>query len=126
MDGDGVGHASRCGRDTTVARRTHLLHDAGLPLGEGDVTTRLVLDELDLNLATLAAGLVVVIVVVVGGGAGALALDAAVLGPAIVEVVVFLVVVGGILDQLGRHDGLCTDDYCFRSGRVTLSGRVGG
>lgn len=39
---------------------TDLLHDAGLSLGEGDVTTRLVLDELDLDLSSLAAGLVLV------------------------------------------------------------------
>lgn len=41
------------------------------------MATRLVLDELDLNLSSLAAGLVVVIVVVVGRGARTL--DAAVL-----------------------------------------------
>jgi hypothetical protein len=52
--------------------RTHLLHDAGLALREGDVATRLVLDELDLNLPTLAAGLVVVVIVVVGGRTRAL------------------------------------------------------
>jgi hypothetical protein len=51
---------------------THLLHDTGLALGEGNVSTRLVLDELDLNLPALAAGLVVVVVVVVGGRARAL------------------------------------------------------
>jgi hypothetical protein len=33
----------------------HLLHNTGLALGKGDVATRLVGDELDLNLATLAA-----------------------------------------------------------------------
>lgn len=32
----------------------YLFHDTGLSLGESDVTTRLVLDELDLNLAPLA------------------------------------------------------------------------
>jgi hypothetical protein len=45
---------------------THLLHDAGLALGKGNVPARLVLDELDLNLAALAAGLVIIVVVVVG------------------------------------------------------------
>jgi hypothetical protein len=45
---------------------TYLLHDAGLALGEGDVATRLILDELDLDLSALAAGLVIIIVVVVG------------------------------------------------------------
>jgi len=51
------------------ATRTYLLHDAGLALGKGNVTTRLVLDEFDLNLAALAAGLVVVVVVIVGSRA---------------------------------------------------------
>jgi len=51
---------------------TYLLHDAGLALGKGDVPTRLVLDELDLNLPALAAGLVVIVVVVVGSRALAL------------------------------------------------------
>jgi hypothetical protein len=43
------------------------------------VSTRLVLDELDLDLATLTTGLVVIVVVVVCG-AGSLSLDAAVFG----------------------------------------------
>lgn len=59
------------------SKQTYLLHDTSLALGKGNVTTRLVLDELDLNLSSLAAGLVVVVIVVVGSGARAL--DAAVL-----------------------------------------------
>lgn len=51
------------------ATAAHLLHDAGLALAEGDVATRLVLDELDLDLATLATGLVIIVVVVVLGWA---------------------------------------------------------
>lgn len=46
---------------------TNLLHDTSLSLGKGDVATRLVADELDLNLATLAIALLIIIVVVVGG-----------------------------------------------------------
>lgn len=60
--------------DATKSRRglharleTYLLHDAGLPLRKGNVPARLVLDELDLNLSPLAAGLVVILVIVVGG-----------------------------------------------------------
>jgi hypothetical protein len=60
--------------DATKSRRgldarleTYLLHDAGLPLGKGNVPARLVLNELDLNLSPLAAGLVVILVIVVGG-----------------------------------------------------------
>ena len=47
---------------------SYLLHDAGLALREGDVTTRLVLDEFDVNLPPFATGLVVVVVVVVASG----------------------------------------------------------
>lgn len=43
----------------------YLFHDTGFALGESDVATRLILDKLDLDLAALAAGLVVVVVVVV-------------------------------------------------------------
>lgn len=53
-------------------QRTYLLHDTGLPLGKGNVTTRLILDELDLDLATLTARLVIVIVVVLRAHAAAL------------------------------------------------------
>lgn len=56
--------------------RTNLLHDASLSLGEGDVSTRLVRDELDLNLSALASRLVIVIIVVVGGRCAS-SLDAA-------------------------------------------------
>lgn len=44
----------------------HLLHDSGLALGKGDVTTRLVGDEFDLNLPPFATGLIIIIVIVVG------------------------------------------------------------
>lgn len=42
----------------------YLLHDSSFALGEGDVATRLVLDKFDLNLPSLAAGLVIIIVIV--------------------------------------------------------------
>lgn len=54
------------------AERTYLLHNTGLPLGKGDVTTRLVLNKLDLDLAALTAGLVVVVIVVLSAHAAAL------------------------------------------------------
>lgn len=50
-----------------VERSTYLLHDTSLSLGESNMPTRLVGDELDLNLATLAPWLVIIVVVVVGG-----------------------------------------------------------
>ena len=56
-------HEDLRARTRAMTGQTYLLHDAGLALGKGNVATRLVLDELDLNLATLAAGLVVVVVV---------------------------------------------------------------
>jgi hypothetical protein len=61
---------------------TNLLHDTGLALREGNVSTRLILDELDLNLASLATRLIIVIVVVVGS-AGTRALDTSALKRAI-------------------------------------------
>ena len=82
-------------------RDAHLLHDAGLALGEGDVTTRLVLDELDLDLAALTAALVVVVIVVVGGIADALALDTAWLAAAVLEVV--MVIDRREVGELGGH-----------------------
>lgn len=54
-----------------------LLHYSGLALGEGDVTTRLVANELYLNFATLATSLLIIIIVVVRD-TSALALDATV------------------------------------------------
>lgn len=45
--------------------RTYLLHDTSFSLREGNVPSRLVLNEFDLNLATLTAGLRVFIVIVV-------------------------------------------------------------
>lgn len=50
-------------------KATHLLHDTRLPLGEGDVATRLILDELDLDLSALATGLVVIVIIVIGAHA---------------------------------------------------------
>lgn len=60
-------------------KQTYLLHDTGLALGECNVAARLVADELDLNLATLAADLILIIVIVIGSGR-TLALDATSLG----------------------------------------------
>lgn len=51
---------------------THLLHNTGLPLGESNMPTRLILNKLDLDLATLTAGLVIIIIFVVGAHAVAL------------------------------------------------------
>lgn len=44
-------------------QRAHLLHDAGLALRKGDVAARLVRNELDLDLASLATTLLIVIVI---------------------------------------------------------------
>ena len=50
----------------------YLLHNTSLALGKGNVTTRLILDELDLDLTTLPSRLVVIIIVVFGTHAVAL------------------------------------------------------
>ena len=44
---------------------TNLLHDPSFPLGEGNVTTRLVLDEFDLDLSSLTASLLVIVIIVI-------------------------------------------------------------
>lgn len=114
--GSGVSNATRLSTRRVclvdMACPTYLLHDTSLALGEGDVTTRFVLDELDLNLPPLAARLVVVVVVVVrGGGGGALALDAASFAGAItvLEIIVHtgrivLVVLGDFASHDARRD----------------------
>ena len=44
---------------------SYLLHDTSFSLGEGDVSTRLVLDELDLDLPAFSDSFLIVIVVIV-------------------------------------------------------------
>lgn len=87
---------------------THLLHDSSFTLGKGDVSARLVADELDLDLAALAAALLIIVVVVVVGG-GTLALDATALrrGAAIADGVRLVEVVGRSLVVLIRDVGHC-------------------
>lgn len=80
---------------------TYLLHDTSLPLGEGDVATRLILDELDFDLAALTARLVVIIVVVLG--AHAVAFGAA--GVAVARLLQVIVLAGGELVIDGSHVG---------------------
>ena len=75
---------------------TYLLHDSSLALGESDVATRLVLDELDFDLSALATGLFFVYLVVTH----------ATLGGAVVS----SAVTGGLLQLvLGRGRVLLTD-----------------
>lgn len=80
---------------------TYLLHDTGLSLGEGDVATRLILDELDFDLAALTARLVVIIIVVLG--AHAVALGAA--GVAVARLLQVIVLARGELVIDGSHVG---------------------
>lgn len=65
--------------DAVMGGGAHLLHDACLALGEGNVPTRFVLDKFDVDLPSFTARLVVVIVVIVGGGTDARSFDATVL-----------------------------------------------
>lgn len=101
------------GRRDATGGWTDLLHDTGLSLGKGDVATRLVADELDLNLATLAVTLLVIVVVVVSGRS-ALPLDAATLGWGSAAIASVVVDLGGrglvVLGDVGHDDGL----GCFR------------
>ena len=74
----------------------YLFHDTRLPLGEGDVATRLILNELDFDLSALATGLFLVFLVVTH----------ATLGGAVVS----SAVTGGLLQLvLGRGRVLLTD-----------------
>jgi len=57
----------------------HLFHDARLPFRKSDVTARLILDELDLDLSPLATRLIVIVVIIVGRRADTRALEAAIL-----------------------------------------------
>lgn len=45
-------------------QKTHLLHDTRLPLGEGDVATRLILNELDFNLSPLTTLLLIILLII--------------------------------------------------------------
>ena len=85
---------SALGKGNVVATRpiasmeevTDLLHDASFSLGKGNVSTRLVLNELDFDLSSLATWLVVVVVIVVGGsGRSAWTFDTSVFASAIAE-----------------------------------------
>lgn len=57
---------------------SYLLHDARLALGEGNVPSRFVLDEFDVDLPPFTTRLVVVIVIFVGGGTDARSFDTAI------------------------------------------------
>ena len=62
-------------KNDAVRRMSDLLHDSCLTLRKGDVSTRFVLDKLDVNLSPLAPGLVVVVIIIIGGSAHARTLD---------------------------------------------------
>lgn len=85
---------------------TYLLHNASLPLGEGDMAARLVGDELNLNLATLASTLLVIVIVVVGNTRAG-ALDTARLGAAIADSMAVVEIVGRRLVVLVGNVGHC-------------------
>lgn len=54
-------------RARIVLGGTNLFHDAGLSLGESNVTARFILDELDLNLSAFSSTLLVIIIVIISG-----------------------------------------------------------
>lgn len=126
---DATVYANDCARQ----ERAYLLHDTRFALGESDVATRLVLDKFDLDLAALAAGLVIIVVVVVHVLAGTSALDAAV-GIASSEGAIAIagacIVVGGrgvgvVVGDFSGHDvWVVTDSVLCLT--LTLWGRVWG
>ena len=100
-------------RDAAAAMRaatTYLFHDAGLALRKGNMSTRLVLDELDFNLSALAARLVRVVIAVILGLAGAL--NAAVR----IALEGAIVAIGVVVDR-GRRVLVVFGDFRGHSGR---------
>lgn len=99
-----------------MPRLAHLLHYTGFPLRESDVTTRLVLDELDVNLSSLAPRLVVVIVIVVSSSRHAWTLDASSIAIAVTSqrVVSTGAVLGIRILDVGHIGFVATE--CYRPG----------
>lgn len=95
---------------------TNLLHDAGFPLRESDMPTRLVADELYLNLATLSAALIIIVIVVVIRSALALSLDTATLGGSAIAVRIVEVAGRGLV-VLVSDVGHCFEFPAFRVSR---------
>lgn len=120
---EGCVRAARTGttkKTSVFDDKTYLLHDTSFALGKGNMPTRLVLDELDFNLSSLAAGLIVVVVIVVGSSARTL--DAAVLHA---ERAISVVVDGGrrvlvVLGDFAGHGG-CRGRQCVGGYRQCLA-----
>ena len=94
---------------------THLLHDTGLPLGESNVPTRLILNKLDLDLAALTTGLVIVIIFIIG--AHAVALGATGIGAVAGKVIVTR---GKLFIKNRRHIGNKDEQKRFKMGGVVM------
>ena len=77
MDQTNRESAMACRRRVQRKLATCLLHNASLAFGEGDVPSRFVLDELDVNLPSFATGLVIIVVIIVSSSTHARPLDAA-------------------------------------------------
>ena len=101
-------------RDGCIKVRPDLLHDASLALGEGDVTARLVLNEFDIYLSSLATGFVIVVVIVIGSGAAAGTFDATSFAISIAgrvgEVGRVVIGVGDVAHLVGRRQWLILVD----------------
>ena len=100
-----------------------LFHDASFPLGESNVTTRFILDELDLNFSPLTAALFIILIIIVSCCRHSRTLCAPRLEPVAGEVVARGGVIEGIrIGNVGHVD----DDSVFyecmdRIGRSTKS-----
>jgi hypothetical protein len=95
-------------------RSADLLHDTSLALREGDVATRLVLDELDLDLATLTATLLIVLIVILTSHGGSWALGTTGVAAGTGEVVTRrrLVKAGGGVSDVGHGGSGLDKDFC--------------
>ena len=105
-----------------MARLAHLFHYTGFPLRESNVTTRLVLNELDVNLSSLAPRLVIVVVIVVSGSRNAWTLDASSIAVAVASqrvVSAGTVLSIGILDV--GHSLICSDGVLSAWLRVSMA-----
>lgn len=102
--------------------QAYLLHDAGFTLGESNVATRLILDELDLDLSTFASGLVVIIIVVVDVLVRSGALDATV---GITGSERAVAIAGTLVVMAGRGIGIVVSDFCGHDVDVWEEVRIG-
>ena len=106
-----------------MTMESDLFHDAGFPLRESNVTTRFILDELDLNFSPLTATLLIIVIIIVSCSRHSRTLCASRLEPVASELVARGRVIEGVrIGNVGHVD----DDSVFyecmdRIGKPTKS-----